>query len=279
MFLINLVVAVVAVLLLSLFAFKMLDVYTMHGQVIPLADFIGKTLDELEQYSDEYGFDFTVNDSVFDPTRKPGSIVLQDPVPGSPVKKGRSIYLTLVSLLPENVQVPDLQNLSLRQAVSLLETYGLRSGRLIFVTDPLVEHGTLVKRQILNGDTLEAGTEVSKGSIIDLVVGKSTGSIEVPVPLLIGLTQAEAVYTLNKAALNVGFMHFMDDEDTEICRVYQQSPMYAGDSYLGMGSEVNIWLRSEKSFNFDQLRTSYKIIDTIQTDYFDETLIEIDSID
>jgi beta-lactam-binding protein with PASTA domain len=278
-FLINFILALIVVLLISLLAFKMLDVYTMHDQAIQMPDFSGKTMEELEPYEKEYRFDFSVNDSVYDATKKPGSIVLQDPVPGSLVKKGRNIYLTLVSKLPEKVQMPDLQNLSLRQAVSLLETYGLLPGRLIFVPDPLVEHGTLVKKQLLNGDTLEADVQILKGSTIDLVVGKSADYTEVPVPLLIGLTQTEAIYTLNKAALNLGRVHTIDGQESDIFRVYQQNPVYSAQSFLSMGSVVDLWLKSELSFNYEVLRKNYEIPDTTQGYYDDESMMEFDSID
>ena len=55
-----------------------------------------------------------------------GSVIIQDPVAGSHVKRYRKIYLTTVTVLPEKVLMPDLIDLSLRQATATLETYGLK---------------------------------------------------------------------------------------------------------------------------------------------------------
>lgn len=275
----NLLLAILLTIGLALLVFKLLDNYTLHGQSIPLPDFTGKTLDELGSWEDTYKFRFTVIDSVYNVKNSPGSILLQDPLPDSPVKKGRNVYLTVVAKLPEKIEMPDLRDLSLRQAVSLLETYGLKSGKLTFVQDPDIESGNLVKDQILDGDALEPGTVVHKGSTIDLIVGKSASQSDVPIPLVIGMTLDHASLTLHKAALNVGNSHFLDRDEQEYYRVYRQMPEFSGSLYVAVASEVNLWLRSERNFDFESLIKRYQVHDTTQSIYFDEELIQMDSID
>ena len=43
------------------------------------------------------------------------------------------VYLTIVSIIPEKTPMPDLRDLSLRQAQSMLESAGLKPGKLIFI--------------------------------------------------------------------------------------------------------------------------------------------------
>ncbi|MDD5696171.1 MAG: PASTA domain-containing protein, partial [Bacteroidales bacterium] len=203
----------------------------------------------------------------------------QDPPPDSPVKKGRNIYLTTVAILPEKTEMPDLRDLSLRQAVSLLETYGLRSGRLTFVQDPDIEQGNLIKNQLFEGDTLKPGVLLHKGSMIDLVVGKSVSQIESPLPLVIGMTLDQASLTLHKAALNVGKTHYLDQDDEEYYRIYRQEPDYHGNLFVTVGSEVDLWLRSERNFNFEALIKRYQEPDTLQDLYPDKEFIQMDTID
>lgn len=275
----HLLISVLLTIGLALLIFKLLESYTHHGQSIPLPDFTGKTLEELDSYEDTYNFRFTVIDSVYNIKNSPGSIILQDPPPDSPVKKGRNVYLTVVAKLPEKIEVPDLRDLSLRQAVSLLETYGLKSGKLTFVLDPEIESGNLIKNQIFDSDTLEPGTIVHKESTIDLIVGKSTNQTDVPIPLVIGMTLDQASLTLHKAALNVGSSHFLDKDEPEFCRVYMQMPEFTGNLNVAIGSEVNLWLRSERNFNFESLVKGYQLTDTTGILYPDAELIQMDSID
>lgn len=275
----NLLIAILLTIGLALLVFKLLDSYTLHGQSIALPDFTGKTLEELGTYEETYKFRFTVIDSVNNMKNSPGSIIMQDPLPDSPVKKGRHVYLTVVAKLPEKIEMPDLRDLSLRQAVSLLETYGLKSGRLTFVPDPDIESGNLVKNQVFYSDTLEPGTIMHKESAIDLIVGKSTHQTDVPVPLVIGMTLDQASLTLHKAALNVGSSHFLDKDEPEFYRVYRQTPEFAGNLNIAIGSEVNLWLRSERNFNFGSLVKRYQVPDTTEILYPDAELIQMDSID
>lgn len=278
-FFIHLGIAVILTIIIALVAFKLLDTYTLHGQSITLPDFTGRTLAELEQYQETHHFRFTVIDSFYNEKQLPGSIIMQDPIAGSPVKKGRNIYLTVIAGSPEQIVMPNLVNLSLRQAVSLLESYGLRTGYLTFVPDPEIEHGNLIKAQMLTGDTLQGGTIINKGSTIDLIIGKSPTYSEVPVPLVIGQTLDQAIRTLNKAALNVGSTSFLDNDEQEYYKVYRQSPDFADNSYLAMGSPVDLWLRSERNYDFQSLMKLYQRTDSLRMEIPDEEFIQIDSID
>ncbi|MDD5507422.1 MAG: PASTA domain-containing protein [Bacteroidales bacterium] len=275
----HLLIAILLTIGLALLVFKLLDNYTLHGQSISLPDFTGKTVDELGTYEDTYKFKFTVIDSVYNTKNSPGSILLQDPVPNSPVKKGRNVYLTVVAKLPEKIEMPDLRDLSLRQAASLLETYGLKSGKLTFVTDPDIESGNLIKYQIYDNDTLEPGTVVHKESTIDLIVGKSSDQTDVPVPLVTGMTLDQASLTLHKAALNVGSIRLLDQDEAEFYRVYRQAPEFTGSLSATIGSEVHLWLRSERNFNFESLVRRYQTTDTTGSQYTNDELLQMDSID
>lgn len=275
----HLLLAILLTIGLALLVFKLLDNYTLHGQSISLPDFTGKTVDELDTYEDTYKFTFTVIDSVYNTRNSPGSIIMQDPAPDSPVKKGRNVYLTVVAKLPEKIEMPDLRDLSLRQASSLLETYGLKTGKLTFVTDPDIESGNLIKYQLFNNDTLEPGTVVHKESTIDLIVGKSSNQTDVPIPLVIGMTLDQASLTLHKAALNVGKSHFLDEDETEFYRVYRQMPEFTANLSAAIGSEVHLWFRSENNFNFESLVRRYQSADTSGSRYTGDELIQMDSID
>ena len=55
----------------------------------------------------------------------------QDPNPGQLVKKGRKIYLSVSTVNPPQVEMPNLIDLSLRQAENMLKTNNLRLGQVV----------------------------------------------------------------------------------------------------------------------------------------------------
>ncbi len=261
-FYLHLLISIALTLLLIWGAFKFLDVFTRHGEVYLVPDFSGKTVPELDQKGFNQYFDLLVIDSIYDARRMPGSIVMQNPLPGSKVKKGRHVYLTIVAKTPEMVQMPDLRNLSLRQALVLLEGKGLGVKNLQYV-DYFAKNAVI--DQLLNDEPVEPGTKIPKGTPIGLVVGRGNNPVPVPVPFLIGKKIAGAHAALHYASLNVGKEYFLDGDDTVHARVFKTEPAYNSRTLLPLGDSVNIWYRSDENFNFkDYIRQM--LSDTIRQD-------------
>ena len=84
--------AVGTVLFVFLLAFFSLGIYTRHGSGIQVPQLqtlpIDKAIALLKAQNLEYKID-----SVYVPDEKPGSVVQQDPDPGTMVKENRTIYL------------------------------------------------------------------------------------------------------------------------------------------------------------------------------------------
>ena len=78
--------------------------------------------------------------------------------------------------MPSSVQMPDLKDLSLRQAEALLETYGLRVGAKITV--PSIVKGAVIG-QLYQGEEIEPGSLVRRGSYITLQIGDGKASLPV----------------------------------------------------------------------------------------------------
>lgn len=150
--------------------------FTHHGQDIRVADVRGLYLRDLKPFEKEFGFKFVVRDSVYEPDKEPGSIIAQSPHAGEHVKKNRTFYVVLAASLPASVQMPDLKDLSLRQAEALLETYGLKVGGKTIV--PSIVRGAVVE-QLFQGEEIEPGTLIRRGSCIDLQLGDGKGRLPV----------------------------------------------------------------------------------------------------
>lgn len=233
---------------------KLLDLYTLHGRGIDVPDLEGLQLTDAKELLLEYNLRYVINDSIFDNRRDKGSIAMQDPAAGTEVKKNRTIYLTTVAVLPEMVSMPDLTDLSRRQAMALLETHGLSVGRIEYKPD--IARNVVLEQKYQDG-IIEAGAPVAVGTKINLVLGEGVGENIALVPFVIGMTPEEATRTLISASLNLGGQSFYNEEDTinkedKKLRVYRQSPDPLGDPvYLQAGSTVDLVYRSAASFDFE----------------------------
>jgi eukaryotic-like serine/threonine-protein kinase len=93
----------------------------------------------------------------------------QNPNFNEMVKKGRKVYLTVASNQPPKVKMPQLQDVSLRQAEIMLKAKGLELGTVIYKPSP---YENAVLEQLYNGRTIASGTDINMGEVITLVVGK-----------------------------------------------------------------------------------------------------------
>lgn len=261
-FYLHLIVAIGLSIILLFVVFKSLDVFTRHGDVYLVPNFEGQTLDRLtENNFDEY-FTFKIIDSVYDPSRIKGSVVLQNPKAGSKVKRGRHVYLTTVAELPEKVYMPNLKHLSLRQALVTLQSVGLEVAELNYVQ---YFARNAVVDQLFNGEPIEPDTEIVKGSSIELVLGKGETLSKVSLPMLIGLTREEAKASIYYNSLNIGQEYFQESFNPAHSRVYKTDPSVLSGELLDLGAKVNLWYRSDEFFNFDEYIKQFEV-DSLRSD-------------
>lgn len=155
--------------LITLFGIKK---YARHGIELELPDFSGQYYEEVVR-NPQYGdYEFIVIDSVYNPQRKNGEIIMQNPAAKNRVKNGRKVYLTLAVTNPPLVFMPDLVNLSFRQAESNIKNLGLKMSPPVYKAS-LYENAVL--EQLYKGKSIAPGTEIKMGESVTLVVGKKTG--------------------------------------------------------------------------------------------------------
>ncbi len=261
LFLKNLIYAMIVVVALLWGSLKILDIYTMHGRTITVPDFEGLHVEDVEHVTSRLKLRYVLNDSIFDPNRERGTVANQDPAPGLQVKKNRTVYLTTVAKLPEMIAMPELTDLSLRQAVSILKSLNLNIGKLEYEQD--IAQNAVIRAKYNQG-TIEPGTQVERGTYIDLVLGRGSHLSRIPVPLVVGEPRTEARYALQSASLNIGKEVFLDNDRLN-ARVYRQEPdVLSRNRSLLMGSTVDIYYRSDEEFDFD---TYLEEVLTVKTPY------------
>lgn len=246
-FYVNLIIIIVLFFVLLWFAFRMLKVYTRHDKVYTMPCFIGLDYHEVEHdYAGD--FNFILIDSVYPKGQEPGSIVQQDPLPGSKIKKGRNVYYIIVAETPEMTTMPNLKNVSLRQAIGQLYAKGLEVDRLEY--EDYFAKNAIIK-QYYNGSIIKPETELVKGSKIVLHVGKGQELTKVKVPNLIGKPAEEAKHLLNLAGLNLGNVNYEDNDSLQYQRIIRMTPG-PNSGLIELGSYVNLWFHSQKTFDFDK---------------------------
>ena len=166
-FYINLLIIFMLCGVLLWITFRSLDKYTRHDETYSMPDFVGLDFEEVKhEYAQD--FNFILIDSVYPKGQEPGSIYQQDPLPGSKIKKGRNVYAIIVAVTPEKTVMPNLKGISLREAIGRLESSGLDVDHLEYVT---YSYKNNVIDQYYQGQPIEKGTELVKGSKIMLRVG------------------------------------------------------------------------------------------------------------
>ncbi|MBX7201847.1 MAG: PASTA domain-containing protein [Bacteroidia bacterium] len=218
--------------------FLFLDFFTLHNEYMEVPDFKGVYTRDLDKFVSGKDIEYEIVDSVYNDKLPKGSVVDQEPKAAATVKQGRTIYLTVNARVNKKVAMPNLIDLSLRQAKSLLESYGLQVGRLTYVEGlPPIMH------QNFQGKPIAPNTQIDVGSSIDLVLGLGNKNSLIAVPELFGMTLSEVRSVLLSANLSLGMVN--KDEtasDTLYARVFRQAPQPNSTDGLYEGARVNIWL-------------------------------------
>ena len=273
-FYINLLIAIVLLVIIIEVAFLSLKGYTRHGEEIVVPDFVGLNCDSVLEHC-KGDFNFVMLDSVYTQNLPEGSIFQQDPLPNSKVKKGRNLYYVKVSEAPEKVLMPNLKNLSLRQAMVLLRANGLKVSELEFV-DHFARNA--VVEQEYKGEVIEPGTELTKGSAIKLKVGYGRDDVRTHLPNLLTARKQDVKNLLHEASLNMGREYHMDEDEGGQYRVYKMKPVYDIETLVQLGSTVDVWYRSETNFDFNsygrELHRKDSVIAVMKKKKLDENTIK-----
>ncbi len=231
-------------LVLSIF----LRIFTRHNQIQPTPDLTGLQIEDAIKMIEDNNLNWEISDSVYIFNRRPGSVISQNPLPGTQVKKNRRVFITINAKNPIKIEIPNVVGYTLRQAKAILEQEGFEVGMLSFRPDLGLNN---VLEQHFQGKSIEPGTLIPKASKIDLVLGQGMHGERTGIPLLIGLKMNDAVNRIIEASLNVGRIRFDETitslKDSLDALVYSQYPAYIENASLSFGTRVDIWLTLNQS--------------------------------
>lgn len=172
-FLIQLVLAVIALVVIAFLALRWLNYTTNQDERIEVPDLARMSLDNVQDQLNELDLRYEILDSAtYNPDFPKYSVIEQVPEPGQFVKQNRKIYLTLNPSSYAKIMVPDLIRRTRRQAEPTLRSIGFEIGDITYKPD-IAEDAVLEMRH--NGRKIEPGDELMKTSTIDLVLGDGSG--------------------------------------------------------------------------------------------------------
>ena len=172
----HLVLAIIITMVLAVVCLIILKSYTRHGREVDMPNFVGQNSVALIDTLLPSDYIIVITDEVYDKTMEPGTIIKQNPEAGEKVKKGRKVYLTVATSEPPTVIMPELRDVSLRQAEIMLNALGLELEGTILKPSP---YENAVLEQLHNGRVIAAGTKIKMGDKITLVVGRDISELPV----------------------------------------------------------------------------------------------------
>lgn len=254
-----LMVAVSAVILLVVFLF--IKIYSRHGQVYEIPDLTMQNIHEMEA-SNGLDLRFVVMDSIYRDGEPGGLILTQEPKAGTFIKKGRKVYVMVTAYTPDDAVVPNITGgVTLRTAISQLESVGLKGGTLTFVDSPF--RNTIIEMSS-EGKPVNPGDKLTNGVKIDLVVGigDEPSKAYSIVPFVIGKKSDRVRREILSASFNVGFENFDGVRNRHTAVVYRQEPAYNGVSRLEFGTRVNLWYCDADEQKINKMVSDFKVDST-----------------
>ena len=241
--LLNFVAAAILVMIIVFCVSRWLHRYTQHGVEIVVPNITGMYIEEAEVILAAEGLKLEILDSIYHKDATLSTLIEQTPLAGSKVKEGRTIYAIKNSNHRRQVQMPELRNISQRQAEAKLRALGMQRGEVKY--EPSAFKNIVMDLRI-DTTSILAGAYVPEGSVIDLYVGRGPGAQKVKVPNVIGKTLTEARSLLIGKELSVGRVEYDERPTSENWGkqvVYAQTPeegaILTGGSYVNLKLSVD----------------------------------------
>ena len=242
----NTIAAIGIIILFVLLNMLALRIYTQHGESITIPDLHKKTSAEAFKIIKELDLRLQIRDSVYSRETPPGTVFDQFPKAGMKVKENRTVFITLCALNQEMIPMPQLTDISYRQALNIIESTGLVAGNIEYRPS---EFPNLVLDQKVEEKSVRVGELIPKGSVVDLVLGSDSNGETSEVPTLFGRNLSEARLTLGEAFLNIGTITYDESITSEDQKakglIWKQSPDPTEIFEVATGTAIDVWITND----------------------------------
>jgi serine/threonine-protein kinase len=180
----------------------------------------------------ERGLQLTIEEWQYDESVPEGRIISQNPQEGTNVKTNSKVYVVMSSGV-KMITVPDVINLSQRNAEIELENIGLKVGPIEYINSDIAS-GYVVKQEP------SAFQDVPEGTEIRLYVSKGPEDTSVMVGKYTGITEDLAVEMIKSSNLEVGNVYREYNSEYNEGIVFRQSPHEGAN--VEHGRKIDIWV-------------------------------------
>nr|WP_317359140.1 Stk1 family PASTA domain-containing Ser/Thr kinase [uncultured Tyzzerella sp.] len=197
--------------------------WVISGGNSKVPNFTGKTWEEAVQIAKDKEIYITNVKEDYDDNIQEGAIIEQDIKPGTKVKKGSNVNVTL-SLGNGRFEVENFVGLDISEVYRKVEKIAVDL-REEYISDENMEIGKVVRQMP------EGGTKLKPGDKLTLYIskGKENEENNVEVPYLIGLTEKEAKDKLKREGLSIGKISKASSDTVEQGKVIEQSIPYGNE--------------------------------------------------
>ncbi len=197
------IAALLGVVILLVVHFALLR-STHHGEEIEVPDLNGMYVEEAQIILEANQLGYQIIDSTYDRSRRLGTVIQQVPIAGSHVKKHREIYLSINAKQISKVMVPDVLDISYREARVRIEAVRLKIDTVYKES----EYKDLVLDILYKNQPIAPKTQITEGETITLVLGKGKedggDAYNAVVPNLIGTSLSIARNIIRSQNLQLG---------------------------------------------------------------------------
>lgn len=171
-FLVQLGLALVVSVVLVFAVLQWLKSTTNHGEFVEVPDFSKLSVMDMRKAVENAGLRYEVLDSAnFNPDYPRFSIIEQNPAAGTKVKMNRKIYFTVNPSDYKKVTVPQIIQVTKRNATSMLRAVGLDVQRVTYIDQLGKDMVYYIKYK---GKDLKPGDKLPKTAKIELICGNGT---------------------------------------------------------------------------------------------------------
>lgn len=171
-FLIQLGLALLVIIVLVFVTLGWLKSTTNHGEFVKVPDFSKLSVMEMRKSIEDAGLRYEVLDSAsFNPDYPRFSIIEQDPLAGTKVKTNRKIYFTVNPSGYKKVTVPNIKQVTKRNATSMLKAVGLDVQRVTYIEELGKDMVYEIK---FKGKYVKPGDKLPRTSKVELICGNGS---------------------------------------------------------------------------------------------------------
>lgn len=199
-------------------AYLSLTLIIKSEDTVVVPELVGKDVIYVLETLSNLGLNTKVKGAEYSSEIPKSHIIRQSPEPGSEIKKGRDVRIT-ISKGTTKIITPDLTGLPVQQARIILEENDLCEAN---VSSAFIDN---TEKDEIAAQNPPVGKEIERGKCIDLLVSSGVLTNKYKMPDLYGLSPGEAILLIEKNRLIKGeIKSFFDAEKPDNTVVGQEPP-------------------------------------------------------